>query len=62
MSDANIATGVTFLCKLAHKELIELCTEDTIGDKLSLLANLAGHFEGLGEGTSMKRSWSSSSR
>jgi hypothetical protein len=44
---SDIATRVTFLGQFAGEELVEFSTEDTIGDKLSLLANLAGHFEEL---------------
>ena len=47
MGDADVAARVTLLGKLAGEELVEFSTEDTIGDELSLLADLAGHFVGL---------------
>jgi len=45
VSYANLTTRVTLLRKLAGEELVEFCAKDTIGNELSLLANLSGHFE-----------------
>jgi len=45
VSYADLTTRVTLLRKLAGEELVEFCAEDTIGNELSLLANLRGHFE-----------------
>jgi hypothetical protein len=39
----DIATRVTFLSQLAGEELVELSTENTIGDELSLFADLDRH-------------------
>ena len=44
MGHTDITTRVTFLGKLAGEEIGKLGLEDTIGDELSLLADLAGHF------------------
>jgi hypothetical protein len=49
--DADIATRVTFLGKLASEKLIQLGTENAIGDKLALFADLSGHVEDLEEAT-----------
>jgi hypothetical protein len=43
MCDTDIAAGVTLLCELTHKELIELSAENTVSDKLSFLADLRSH-------------------
>jgi hypothetical protein len=43
MSDADVATRVAFLRKLASEKFVQLGTENTIGDELALLANLSGH-------------------
>ena len=42
--DTDIAARVTLLGKLASEEVVELGLEDTVGDELSLLADLARHF------------------
>jgi hypothetical protein len=47
VGDADVAARVTLLGKFAGEELVEFSTEYTIGDELSLLADLAGHFVGL---------------
>ena len=44
MGHTDIATRVTLLSELTGEELIEFSTEDTIGDELSLLGDLGGHF------------------
>lgn len=46
VSDADITARITLLSKLTGKELVEFSTEDTIGNKLSLFADLGGHFCG----------------
>jgi hypothetical protein len=46
MSNAYITARVAFLRELAGEKLVELSVENTVGNKLALLANLAGHFVG----------------
>lgn len=43
MRDADVATRVAFFGKLAGEEFIQLGTENTIRDELSLFADLSGH-------------------
>lgn len=43
MCDTDVATRVTFLRKLTGEKLVQFGAEDTIRDKLSLLADLSGH-------------------
>ena len=45
VGDADVATRVTLLRKLAGEEVVQLGAEDTVSDELALLADLAGHFE-----------------
>jgi hypothetical protein len=40
----DIAARITFLSQLASEEFVELGAKNTISDKLSLLADLSGHF------------------
>merc|ERR1719506_1789241 len=37
----HLHTGIAIFCQSAHQELIELCVEDAIGNKLTLLRNLS---------------------
>jgi len=43
MGHTDITTRVSLLGEFTGEELIEFSTEDTIGDELSLLADLGGH-------------------
>lgn len=43
MCDADVATRVAFLGKLAGEKFVQLSTENTIRDKLALLAGWSGH-------------------
>lgn len=43
MCDTDVATRVAFLGKLAGEKFVQLGTENTICDKLALLAGLSGH-------------------
>jgi hypothetical protein len=40
----DIAARVTLLRELTGEEFVQFSVEDTIGHKLALLADLAGHF------------------
>ena len=40
----DITARVTLLGKLTSQEIVEFGPEDTVGDELALLANVAGHF------------------
>ena len=44
MGYTDIATRVTFLSQFTGEEFVELGAEDTIGHKLSFLADLSRHF------------------
>ena len=44
MCDTDIASRVTLFCEFASEELVEFCTEDTVGDELAFLADLSGHY------------------
>lgn len=46
MGHTDIATRVTLLGEFAGEKVIQFGAEDTVSDKLALLADLAGHFEG----------------
>lgn len=49
VGDTNIAARVTLLRKLTGEEIVQLGAENTVSDKLALLADLAGHLdEGIG--------------
>jgi hypothetical protein len=41
--DTDVATRVAFLGKLAGEKFVQLGTENTIRDKLALLAGLSRH-------------------
>ncbi len=43
MCDTDIATRVAFLGKLTCEKFVQLGAEDTIRNKLALLADLSGH-------------------
>lgn len=43
MCHADFTARVALLCEFASEKLAKLRTEDTIGDKLSLLADCSGH-------------------
>jgi hypothetical protein len=45
MSDTDIAARVTFLGEFTGKEFVEFGTENTVGNKLALFADLSGHVE-----------------
>lgn len=47
MGHTNIATRVPLLREFAGEEIVQLGAEDTISDKLALLADLTGHFDGV---------------
>lgn len=46
VGDANITTRVALLREFTGEEFVQFGAEDTIGNKLALLANLGGHFLG----------------
>ena len=46
VGDTDITARVTLLGELAGEELVEFSAEDTVGDELSLLADLSRHFGG----------------
>jgi hypothetical protein len=43
MCDTDVATRVAFLGELTGEKFVQFGAEDTIRDKLSLLADLSGH-------------------
>ena len=43
MCDTDVASRVAFLGKLTGEKFVQFSAEDTIRDKLSLLADLSGH-------------------
>ena len=50
VGNTDVAARVTLLREFAGEEIVQLGAEDTVGDKLALLADLACHFEGLWTG------------
>lgn len=46
MCNSDITAGVAFLCKFSSEELVQFSAEHAICDKLSLFADLSGHFQG----------------
>jgi hypothetical protein len=44
MGNSDIAARITLLGEFTGEEIVELCTENTVGDEFSSLADLGRHF------------------